>query len=144
MTSPTSGAENNPIQSDVARIRKLCQSSLKFLCVEQLGMKDWGTVHDELATFLRTSGKRKLIELPRNHLKSSIVTKGWTIQRVLNNPDIRILIANAVWDNSRKFLRSIQKYLTWGSHLPMFFGKFESESWNQDECTVRQRKVILD
>lgn len=144
MNLPTSGNAKPISGQDLEKIRTLCRSNLKFLCKELLGMKDWSGVHDEIATFLKTSGNRKLILIPRNHLKSSIVTKGWTIQKVLNNPDLRILIANAVWDNSRKFLRSIQKYLTWGSPLPMYFGKFESESWNQDECTVKQRKVVLD
>lgn len=120
------------------------KTDLGILCREALGMKDWGIVHDELADFLRTSGRRKHIELARGHLKSSIVTKGWSIQQVLNNPDVRILLANAVWDNSRKFLRSIQKYVGQGSILETVFGSFQSQHWNQDECTVKARKAILD
>lgn len=107
-------------------------------------MKDWSHVHDELAHFLASSGRRKHIELARGHLKSSIVTKGWSIQQVLRNPDVRILLANAVWDNSRKFLRSIQKYVGPGSIIEGLFGPMVSPHWNQDECTVRQRQVVLD
>lgn len=107
-------------------------------------MKDWSLVHDELSRFLSSSGRRKHIELARGHLKSSIVTKGWTIQQVLRNPDVRVLLANSVWDNSRKFLRTIQKHIGPGSTLETVFGKFASEHWNQDECTIRQRRAILD
>lgn len=107
-------------------------------------MKDWGAVHDELQTFLDTSGKRKLVMLPRGHLKSSIVTKGWSIQQVLRNPNVRILLANAVWDNARKFLRSIESYLTTGTVLPQYFGNFSSSHWNQEECTVAQRTAVHD
>jgi predicted phage terminase large subunit-like protein len=129
---------------EVERIRRACRESLKFLCKEILGMRDWSRVHDDLAVFMRRPSKRKLILVPRNHLKSSIITKGWSIQQMLKNPDIRILIANATWDNSRKFLGSIQKYLTWGSVLPQYFGHFESQNWNQFDCTVKQRKAVLD
>lgn len=107
-------------------------------------MTDWAEVHDELAGFLERPGNRKHIELARGHLKSSIVTKGWTIQQAIRNPDLRILLANNTWDNSRKFLRSIQKYLAPGSLLSTYFGNFQSELWNQDECTIRQRTKILD
>ena len=134
-------------KEDVEAIRKACvhpSGGLKFLCREILGFKDWSSVHDDLALFLERSGHRKHIELARGHLKSSIVTKGWSIQQVLRNPNIRVLLANAVWDNSRKFLRSIQKYVGPGSLLEMYFGRFYSEHWNQDECTIRQRSVILD
>jgi predicted phage terminase large subunit-like protein len=129
---------------DLDVIRKATLTDLGFLCREMLGMKDWGKIHDELALFLRTSGRRKHIELARGHLKSSIVTKGWTIQQVLGNPNIRVLLANAVWDNSRKFLRSIEKYVGPGSLIESYFGRLQSEHWNQDECTVLQRTEILD
>lgn len=107
-------------------------------------MKDWGKIHDELEAFLNKGDLFKLAMLARGHLKSSIITKGWSIQQVLKNPDIRILIANAVWDNSRKFLRSIESYLITGGVMSQLFGKFESGHWNQDECTVLQRRQILD
>lgn len=129
---------------DVKAIQTASKQSLKFLCKEMLGMKDWGAVHDEVEAFLKRPSRRKHLELARGHLKSSVVTKGWTIQQVLNNPNIRILIANSVWDNSRKFLRSIQKYVGSGSLLHTYFGPFQSDHWNQDECTVSARSVILD
>lgn len=131
-------------EADIEAIRKAAITDLGFLCREMLGMKDWGKIHDELALFLRTSGRRKHIELARGHLKSSIVTKGWTIQQVLCRPNLRVLLANAVWDNSRKFLRSIQKYIGPGSVCEAYFGRMQSDHWNQDECTVLQRDVILD
>src|SRR5258707_1212303 len=105
------------LKEKLETIRSTAKRSLKFLCRDILGMKDWAPVHDELQGFLQTSGPFKLIELPRGHLKSSIVTKGWSIQQALIHPDIRILLANNTWDNSRKFLRSIQKWLEPGSGL---------------------------
>lgn len=125
-------------------LRNTTKRSLKFLCRDVLGMTDWGPIHDDLERFLKNSGTFKLIELPRGHLKSSIVTKGWSIQQALINPDIRILLANNTWDNSRKFLRSIQKWLEPGSGLAQIYGPFLSNHWNQDECTIKARKKVLD
>lgn len=34
--------------------------------------------------------------------------------------------------------------LTHGSHLPGYFGRFDSDTWNADALIVRQRKAILD
>jgi predicted phage terminase large subunit-like protein len=105
--------------------------------------KAWAPVHDDLAKFLKYgTSKQKLILLPRNHLKSAIVTQAWTIQQVLTNPNLRVLISCNTWENSRKFLGAIQKYLVL-SPLNIFYGDFVSPHWNQDECTIRQRKQIL-
>lgn len=131
-------------KENTEKIKETCKKRLKFLCKEILGYQDWSKVHDDLEVFLDRPKKRKLVMVPRNHLKSSVITKGWSIQQVLRNPNIRILIANATWDNSRKFLGSIQKYLTWGSVLPQYFGAFESANWNQFDCTVKQRTAVLD
>jgi predicted phage terminase large subunit-like protein len=131
-------------QAELERTRFLCKNSLKYLATVVLKMKDWDVCHDELEAYMRVPSKRRHIEFPRGHLKSSIITKAWVIQCMLRNPDIRILIANAVWNNSRKFLRSIQKYIARGSELSRIFGTYESNHWNQDECTISMRTQILD
>ena len=107
-------------------------------------MQDWSTIHDEIETFLKKPTKRKLILIPRGHLKSSVVSIGWSIQQALRNPNIRILLANNVWDFSRNFLlRPIQQYLQAGNPLSQFWGRLESDNWNQDECTIRLRNKVL-
>jgi len=132
-------------KGDIERMQHALKSPFGLRLVGKvLGYKDWGAIHDEMAEHLRRPAKRKLILVPRNHLKSSVVTKAWTIQQVLRNPDIRILITNAVWENSRKYLKSIQHYLAPGQWMSRFFGNFQSYNWNQDECTVAMRKKILD
>lgn len=129
---------------EIARI--VCQKKLNFLCQRVLWanqqQKDWAPVHEELMRFLDAPGHRKLILLPRNHLKSAIVTQAWTIQQVLINPNLRVLISCNTWENARKFLGAIQKYLV-QSPLSVYFGSFLSPHWNMDECTIRQRNQIL-
>ena len=137
----------NVTKADVEAIRWRCKNDLKFLCKAIFGYKDWSAnqrLHYDIGRKLRSPSKFKLFLIPRDHLKSSIITKAASVQRLLNNPDIRILIANNTWDNARKFLGSIQKYLKRGNHLSYYFGAFESEKWNQDEIVIKQRTHILD
>lgn len=122
----------------------LASKSLKFLCMEILwkgnppDRRMWGPVHDDLEKFLMKPARKKAILLPRGHLKSEIVTISKSIQHILKNPNVRILIANQIWDISRGFLRSIKGYLE-GSPLPQLYGNFVSNRWNEDEIIVRQR-----
>ena len=119
----------------------LAQTDLKYLCNTFLNMGDWDKCHDRLATFLKNSKKQfKLILMPRGHLKTSVVTVGWSIQQMLNDFDTSILLANAVWDYARSFLSEIKEYLVGKSRLQNLFGRFESYKWNQDDATILQRK----
>lgn len=120
---------------------------LKALSIAVFKYKDWSAnpdLHLSISRHIRKPSKFKLFLLPRDHLKSSIVTKAGAVLRMLQNPNIRILIANNTWDNARKFLRSIQAHLAPGMMLPRYFGPFESKQWNQDEITIKQRTVIQD
>lgn len=119
-----------------------CQEELKFLCTKFLDTKHWSEVHTELAKFLETAGNRIHIELPRGHLKSWIVTQGWTVQQMLRNPDLRILIVNAVESNATKMVRFIRSYLGKGGYLATMFGNFETDVWSQEELVIRQRRKI--
>ena len=126
--------------------RQLCRNSLRYLCTKFLGYFSWGQVHDDVVSWINTElekpteGKRILfILIPRGHLKTSIITIGFTIQQVLRNPNIRILISNAVWDMSRSFLSEITEFFRSKSMLPKLFGSFETDRFNRDEVTIRQR-----
>ena len=133
-------------EQKVAKLQEACKRDLKFLCKEVLGMEDWQDgFHDDLAQWLEWSGKEKLILEPRGHLKSSIVTVGWTIQQILREPNTRILINNAVWDNARVMLFQIQEYLTFKSALPTIFGEFKGprSRWTRDEVDIAQRTKAL-
>lgn len=131
-------------QQQIADIKAAIQLSLRFLCTRFLSTKDWGAVHDELAAFMKSAGNFIHIELARGHLKSWIITKGWTIQQILENPNLRVLIVNAVESNSTNFLRTIEKFLGPGSELEKIYGPFISDVWNQNECIIRQRVTVLD
>ena len=121
-------------------IRSLAKRDLKFLCGQFLYKEKliWDAVHDDVEVMLKKQSQRKCIVLPRDHSKSSFVTIAWSIQQILRNPNVRILIANGVWDQARKFLLEIKGYLE-SSDLKYFFGDFVSSRWNSDDIIVRQR-----
>lgn len=71
------------------------------------------------------------------------MTQSWTIQEILKNPEIRVLIVNAVEGNSAKMMRWIRGNLSEGTPLSKVFGRFETETWSQDELIIRQRTTQL-
>lgn len=123
----------------IEKIRDACKTSLHFLCTEFLGYKDWDSVHDDMERFLARPSQHKLALIPRGHLKTSIITVGKSIQKLLINPNERILIANQVWDRSRDILSEIKGFLTAKSELPKIFGNFESDRWREDDIVIAQR-----
>lgn len=123
---------------DIEFVKQRCQGNLQFLCEHFLGYKDWDVVHDDLEIFLKKPASKKALLMPRGHLKSSIATIAWTIQHILKNPNVRILLANQIWDMSRKFLQEIKSHLEMGQ-LKNLYGDFVSARWNSDEIIVRQR-----
>lgn len=117
-----------------------CQNDLKYLCRDILGFQDWDECHDDLAEFLENSKKRfKLILIPREHLKTSVVTIGKAIQHILENPNVSILYSSAILGNSESFLSETREYLTRRSALPSVYGNFVSEVWNTERIVVAQR-----
>lgn len=134
-------------QQELERWKYVLKHRLDALCKEVLGYKDWSRnpdLHEAIRRHIDKPTQFKLFLIPRDHLKSSIITKGGSIYRMLQNPDIRILIANNTWDNSRKFLDSIRAYLAPGLFLSQTFGTFQTDRWNRDEIIIRQRTMILD
>ena len=61
--------------------------------------------------------KFKLLLWPRGHFKSTIGTEARSVQKLIRNPNERILITNAKLDNARKFRRTVAQHF---SSNPMF------------------------
>lgn len=123
-------------------VKRLLKKSLFFLCTQFLGYVDWDVVHDEMEIFLRRPARKKALLMPRGHLKSTLGTISLAILWILKDPNVRVLIANQVWDISRSFLREIKEQLE-KSQLKYLFGDFVSAKWNEDEIIVRQRTKPL-
>lgn len=118
-----------------------------------LGYKDMDEkVHLQLCEFIngryRESGEAekpfKLMLLPRGSFKTSVVTIGYTIQAIMQNPDIRILIANEKFDNAKDFLSEIKGHFEHNEKFRQFYGDWLSQfGWREDSIIVSQRKKNL-
>lgn len=143
-------------EDQVEAIREKCKTDLEYLYKEVCMYDRWNTkLHGDypgdlendippgIAYYLKHSGPRKLILVPRNHLKSTVVTIVWTLQQILINPNIRICVNNALYKTARDFVQTTQSFLDTGSKLSHIFGEFRSPrlAWNRDEFTVSQRTL---
>lgn len=107
-----------------------------------LGWKDiYEPLHKPLCNFVtdNISKKQVLIELPRSTFKSSIVTVGYTVWRVVNDPDIRILIVNATYPMVTKFISQIQDHLKKNQKLIEIYGDLsaDAEVWNENTIKLK-------
>lgn len=122
--------------------KRKCKKDLVFLMEEFLGYPNLAPFHQELATTLKTvetTKRRGLFLLPRGHLKSTTITISYVIQRILQDPNIRILITNSLLDNSKGFLREIKGHFEKNEKLRALFGDWVGPKWSETQIVVRKR-----
>lgn len=130
------------------KARKYCTDLLRFnkeiLHVEESsGAVPLTGFHEELCTFVMDEKtKKKLILVPRGHLKSTLVTVGYSLLRIAQNPETRILIANATYDMACSFLGAIKKHLKDNQTFRNYYGDLatNAEKWSENMITVPKWK----
>jgi hypothetical protein len=119
------------------------KGSLYFTAKYLLGYKDVNPrTHGRMIQVLEDKSLRKLIVMPRGTFKSSIGSVAYPIWRLINNPDLRILIDSELFSNSKNFLREIKAHLAQPKITEMF-GAFASDPWNESEIIIKQRTRVL-
>lgn len=100
-------------------------------------------VHGPLCRFLQSDKKRKQVTLPRGFLKTTSGTIGRALWLAARNPDIRILIASSVVENSRKMIGSIRHHVESNPRLKMFYPEIIPDNFNKtrwsDQCAAIRR-----
>lgn len=94
--------------------------------------------HEPICKALQSPSKRKLIVVPRSCFKSSIGTISYSIWRLINDPNERILIDSELYTNSKRFLREITAHLESKPMIDMF-GEFKGPVWTEGEIVIKQR-----
>lgn len=114
-----------------------------LFCKHGLGFKDLVPhVHLDVCQALQDNTvNRKMILLPRDCFKSSIASIAYPIWRLINDPNLRILIDSEVYTNSKNYLRQIREILQ-TSKITSLFGQFKTNIWNEAEITIAQRDTI--
>jgi len=139
-------------QSDILKeqIRRRGLVDLVYLVEEVLGGWNIGKIHHKWAKLLDMFWRDKNSDLllflcSRGFLKSSFITCYWVIQRILENPNIRVLITNEKEDNAKKFLGIIRDHFQENKMLRYVYGDFTSKQkkWTEYEFTVSARTKKL-
>lgn len=98
-------------------------------------------VHKEMCNFITDrTDRKKLILIPRGHLKSKLITIGYSVQQILKNPKIRILIYSATWQMAVDLNLSIQKALQTNQRIHQIWGDptVGNKEWSQDRTRLKQ------
>lgn len=113
----------------------------KYVLDVEKGKQKLAPFHKELCTFIdEDKRKKKLLLIPRGHLKSTLVTIGYSLQSIVKNPNIRILILNATWQMSVDFLTEIKNHLTTNEELIKLYGDLAADApeWSQERILLRR------
>lgn len=98
--------------------------------------------HKEMCDFIMTKSKKKLVLVPRGHLKSTLITIGYSLMRIAQDPSVRILIANATYDMATSFLGQIKKHLQNNEIFRGYYGDLAKNAsrWSENMISVPQLK----
>lgn len=133
---PTAIKEARSIRAD------LYASDLFVLARHGLGFKDVNyRTHGPMIEILESPSKKKMIVVPRGCLKSSIACVAYPIKKLLNNPNIRILLDSELYTNSKNFIREIRGHL----QSEKFHGLYGDllHSYTESEIIVKGRTQVL-
>ena len=101
-------------------------------------------LHKRVCDFIMENINKKkiLLLLPRGSFKSSVVTVGYSLYRVANNPADRILIGNATYPVACQFLSQIKNHLTKNENLKGIFGDLSAnaDQWREDRIFLEREK----
>lgn len=123
-----------------AKTRDMCRDDLHYLAKHVLGYnKVTDHYHKRMAMDIDTPKYRfKLLLHPRGHYKSTLGTEARAVQKLLRNPNERILITNAKLDNSRKFLRAITRHFESNARL-----RWAWRDWWLDQYASEYDKAVM-
>ncbi len=111
----------------------------KYVLGVEEGKQKLMPFHKELCNFVTDDMKRKkLILYPRGHLKSTLITIGYSTWRIIKNPNVRGLVLNATWQMAVDFLTEIKRHLRENPRLLELYGDVTENApeWSADRITL--------
>lgn len=95
--------------------------------------------HKVLCNFIQDRlDKRKLVLIPRSHLKTKLISVGYSTMKICNNPKIRVLIYSATWKMATDIHTNIQKNLQSCERVLQIYGDLtiNATEWSQDRTRL--------
>lgn len=100
-----------------------------------------GNFHKDLCNFVTdNTNRKKLVLLPRGHLKSTLITIGYSVQSIVKNPNIRILILSATYEMAVDFVTEAKRHLKDNETIRRLYGDLTEgvEEWSADRITLKR------
>ncbi len=150
VTSPENLPKKPVTLSDEAKIRmaRLGKENLYYLCKVILGYdKLVPAVHMPMCEFVNTvKATRRLKLMPRTHFKTTIWTIALTIQDIIRDCNVTILMVADTGTNASRFMREIQQHFEMNELFRWLYPKiipqnFTKATWSQTEMIVPRTKV---
>lgn len=87
-----------------------------------------------------------LLLSPRSHLKTSAVTIAYVLWRLVQNPNLRILILNEVLANAQNFLREIKEHITSNPRFRARYGTLDAAAtkWTESSIVVPRPRIMKE
>ncbi len=118
--------------------RELYKNNLYAFNTEVLGYSlNQKEVHkglcDKVSKHKEEEWQNQLILIPRNHLKTSNITIGYILHRMINDCNIRILLLSATPDLAKDALKTAQDHLKKNERLRELYGDYATlaDKWNE-------------
>lgn len=130
---------------DIRRdLAEAASRDLFMFCRGVLGYTDLTEAcHGPLCTWHDENPSRfKLTLMPRGHLKTSCITIGKNLQKVVQNPEARILLANETATNAQKFLSAIRSHAESNRRFRALYSHIiplEPKTWSQEALTFNRK-----
>jgi len=130
-------------EKEKQNLKTLYKSDLYVFAKECLGYRDlsWDT-HGEMISCLESKSENKLIVMPRGSFKSSLGVVAYPIWRLINNPNLRVMIDSEVYTNSKNFIREIKGHIQ-SKKFTDVFGSWIGPQWTEGEITISARNKVL-
>ena len=128
-------------------LKKGSLRSIDFFTGKILGFinKDF---HKEWYSFLEDEKNRQIIILaPRSHAKTTCISINYPLREVINNPNVRIILASNTITQSQSFLREIVANIENNRLLNSVFGNVKPGipgKWTEGEIIVKREKMSKD
>jgi hypothetical protein len=127
----------------ISYLKQEFEASLYKTCKYLLGYNAMTLhTHADMIKTLESTELKKLITMPRGTFKSSIGVVGYSIWRLMKDPDLRIMIDSEKYENSKNFIREIKGKLA-EPLFQAFYGDWsKTDNWAEGSITIAARKII--
>ena len=142
--------QTNPIQAKIdwltAKAIVRYKRDFAGFCRNILGYDRMLPDHDQLCQWMQTTqDKPKLILMPRGAYKSSLATIGYALWKLLNNPNLKILIYSDTTEKAERFLLSIKNHILGLEGAGGFRNLTHQQPWevNPQDKTWNQSAIVI-